>query len=73
LLTIGADRQQLNQGLVFGLGNFAWSSGQAFAALAGGAVAQATSDLVPYMLLALSFLATLGALRRQAAGREAPG
>jgi predicted MFS family arabinose efflux permease len=59
LLSAGADRLQLNQGLAFGLGNLAWASGQGIAAAAGGAIAQATSDVVPYALLAAICLVTL--------------
>jgi MFS family permease len=59
LLSEGADRLKLNQGLAFGLANLAWAGGQAFAAAASGAVAQATSDLVPYALLAAACLGTL--------------
>jgi hypothetical protein len=59
LLSGGADQMQLNQGLAFGLGNLAWASGQAIAAAAGGAIAQATTDFVPYALLAGACLATL--------------
>jgi predicted MFS family arabinose efflux permease len=62
LLSKGAHRRQLNQGLAFGLGNLAWASGQAIAAAGSGAVAQATSDLVPYFLLAGACLATLGVI-----------
>jgi MFS family permease len=63
LLSGGADRLGLSQGLAFGLGNLAWASGQAVAAAASGAIAQATSDLVPYLLLAAICLATLIAIR----------
>jgi hypothetical protein len=63
LLSGGADRLGLNQGLAFGLGNLAWASGQAVAAVASGAIADATSDLVPYVLLAAICLATLIAVR----------
>jgi MFS family permease len=63
LLSTGAQRLGLNQGLAFGLGNLAWASGQAFAAAASGVVAQATSDVVPYVLLAGAFVATLAVLR----------
>jgi MFS family permease len=62
LLSKGAQRRQLNQGLAFGLGNLAWASGQAIAAAGSGVVAQATSDLVPYFLLAGACLATLGVI-----------
>ena len=63
LLSEGAHRLQLNQGLAFGLANLAWASGQAVAAAASGALAQATSDAVPYALLAGTYLGTLVALR----------
>jgi MFS family permease len=63
LLSTGAHRLQLNQGLAFGLGNLAWASGQAIAAAGSGALAQATSDAVPYALLAGACLATLAAVR----------
>ncbi len=59
LLSAGAERLGLNQGLAFGLGNLAWAAGQAGAASAGGAIAQATADIVPYALLAAACLATL--------------
>jgi MFS family permease len=64
LLSLGAHRLELNQGLAFGLSNLAWASGQAVAAAGSGAVAQATSDVVPYALLAAACLATLVLLRR---------
>jgi MFS family permease len=63
LLSTGAERLGLNQGLAFGLGNLTWAAGQAAASAAGGAIAQATSDFVPYALLAAACLATLIALR----------
>jgi predicted MFS family arabinose efflux permease len=63
LLSVGAQRLELNQGLAFGLGNLAWALGQSVAAAGSGAIAQATSDIVPYALLAGTCLATLIALR----------
>lgn len=63
LLSAGANRLELNQGLAFGLGNLAWAAGQAVAAAGSGAIAQATSDLVPYCLLAFACLATLAVVR----------
>ncbi len=76
LLSAGAHRLGLNQGLAFGLGNLAWASGQAVAAAASGAVAQATSDVVPYTLLAGAFVATLVVLQarsRSGGGPAGPG
>lgn len=66
LLSLGADRLQVNQGLSFGLGNLAWASGQGLAAAVSGVVAQATSDFVPYAFLAGTCLATLAVLRPRA-------
>ena len=63
LVSEGAQHQRLDQGLAFGLGNLAWAAGQAIAASGSGALAQATSDLVPYSLLAVACLATLGLVR----------
>lgn len=63
LVSEGAQHRRLDQGLAFGLGNLAWAAGQAVAASASGALAQATSDLVPYSLLAAACLATLGLAR----------
>ncbi|HEY2507528.1 MAG TPA: MFS transporter [Streptosporangiaceae bacterium] len=63
LLSSGADRLRLNQGLAFGLGNLAWATGQSVAAAAGGAIAQATTDFVPYAILAAACLGTLAATR----------
>jgi MFS family permease len=63
LVSEGAQHRQLDQGLAFGLGNLAWAAGQAIAAAGSGALAQATSDLVPYSLLAAACLATLFLVR----------
>jgi MFS family permease len=68
MLSGAAHRLELNQGLAFGLANLAWASGQVVASSAGGAIAQATVDLVPYSLLALTCLVTLVALRGQRGG-----
>jgi MFS family permease len=66
LVSAGADGLQLNQGLAFGLANLAWASGQGIASAAGGALAEVTSDLVPYSLLAAACLGTLFVLRLRA-------
>jgi MFS family permease len=63
LLSAGAQRLELNQGLAFGLGNLSWAAGQAVASAGSGAIAQATSDIVPYTLLAGACLAALITLR----------
>ena len=69
LLSAGADRLGLHQGLAFGLANLAWATGQAVAASLSGALAQATSDFVPYALLAATLLGTLAAAQRSASTR----
>ena len=63
LLSGGIERLELDQGLGFGLGNLAWATGQAVASSGSGILAQATSDLVPYCLLATACLVTLGAIQ----------
>jgi len=63
MLSGGAHRLNLNQGLAFGLGNLAWACGQGIAAAAGGAIAQATTDFVPYALVAAACLLSLLAIR----------
>ena len=62
MLSDGADRRGIHQGLGFGLVNLSWATGQAVAAALSGAVAQATVDAVPYLLLAGAFVCTLAAL-----------
>jgi MFS family permease len=63
LVSTGAERLELNQGLAFGMSNLAWACGQSVAAAASGAIAEATSDFVPYALLAAACLASLIILR----------
>ncbi len=63
LVSEGAQDQRLDQGLAFGLGNLVWAAGQAIAAAGSGTLAQATSDLVPYLLLAAACLSTLVLIR----------
>lgn len=70
LISEGAQDQHLDQGLAFGLGNLVWAAGQAIAAAGSGTLAQATSDLVPYALLAAACLATLVLIRIRKEGRR---
>jgi MFS family permease len=74
LLSGGVERLELDQGLGFGLGNLAWATGQAVASSGSGILAQVTSDVVPYCLLAVACLATLGAIhfRQPGAGQSEP-
>ena len=64
LVASGAQGLGLNQGIAFALSNLTWAAGQSIAAAASGALAQATSDLVPYTLLTAACIGTLIALRR---------
>ncbi len=65
MLSAAAHRIELHQGLAFGLANLAWAAGQTFASAAGGAIAQATTDLVPYAMLAGTCLLTFASIRRR--------
>jgi len=71
MVSDGADRRRLHQGLAFGVSNLAWAGGQGVAAASSGAIAEVTSDLVPYLVVAVCFAATLLAVGR-AGPRLAP-
>ena len=76
MVSDGADRLKVHQGLAFGLANLAWASGQAVAAASSGAIAQTTTDAVPYLLLAAGLIATFLATRpegRRLVSRLGPG
>ena len=59
LVSDGAERAGIAQGLAFGVMNLCWAAGAAIGPAAGGALAQAAGDVVPYVLLAGICLATL--------------
>lgn len=59
LLTHRADARGLGYAYTFALINLAWAPGQTLGAAGGGALAHATGDAVPYLLLAASCLVTL--------------
>jgi MFS family permease len=63
LVASGAQGLGLNQGIAFALANLTWAAGQSVAASASGALAQATSDLVPYALLGGACVGALVVLR----------
>jgi MFS family permease len=63
MISDGADRRLLHQGLAFGLANLAWAAGQGVAAASSGALAQASDDALPFALLAAVFGGTALALR----------
>lgn len=64
MISDGAQRQGLHQGLGFAIWLFAWAAGQGIAAASGGALAQATSDSVCYIALAVIFAMTRLMIRR---------
>lgn len=68
LISKGADKRGLNHGLSYGLANFAWAGGQAVAAAVSGALAEATSDIVPYAVLACACLGTIALVQLSGRG-----
>lgn len=63
LVSDGALDLGLDLGLAFGMSNLAWAAGQAVASAGSGVLAQATSDLIPYFVLAAACLVTVGTLQ----------
>ena len=61
-LTDLSERRGLDYAYGFALVNIAWAPGQAFGAAFGGALARATSDAVPYLLLSAACLLSLAAV-----------
>jgi MFS family permease len=70
LLSDGAERAGVDQGLAFALTNLAWAGGMVLGGAGGGGLAEATADAVSYGVVALLSLLTL--LRLAALGRRAP-
>lgn len=66
LLSDGADRLGVAQGLAFGLMNAAWAAGNVAGPSLGGALADAAGDALPFALMSVVCLATLAALVRLA-------
>jgi predicted MFS family arabinose efflux permease len=64
LLSHAAEARGLDYAYAFALLNLAWAPGQATGAALGGAIAQRTSDAVPYLLLGALALVTLSSLWR---------
>src|SRR5436309_5101430 len=64
LIAEGAERSGLAQGMAFGLMNAAWAMGALVGPAAGGAVAAATGDVVPFLVSA-GFSATALAMVRR--------
>ena len=70
LLSDASDEAGLDQALAFSISNLAWAAGHLVGSVLGGALADATSDAVPYGLLGLACAATLAGVL--ALGRGAP-
>ena len=64
LIAQGAERSGLPQGMAFGLMNAAWASGALVGPAAGGAVAAASGDVLPFLVSAGFCAAALAAVRR---------
>ncbi len=64
LIAEGAERTGLPQGMAFGLMNAAWAMGALVGPAAGGAVAAATGDIVPFLVSAGFCAAALAVVRR---------
>jgi MFS family permease len=64
LIAEGAERVALPQGMAFGLMNAAWATGALIGPVAGGAVAAATGDVVPFLFSAAFCATALVAVRR---------
>jgi MFS family permease len=64
LIADGAERTGLAQGMAFGLMNAAWALGALVGPAAGGALAAATGDVVPFLVSAGLCAAALAAVRR---------
>ncbi|HKD95752.1 MAG TPA: MFS transporter [Gaiellaceae bacterium] len=64
LIAEGAERTGLPQGMAFGLMNAAWAMGALIGPVAGGAVAAATGDVVPFLVSAGFCATALVAVRR---------
>lgn len=64
LLADQAEHRGLEYAYMFALINLAWAPGQALGAAGSGALAEATSDAVPYLLLASACLVTFAVLWR---------
>ena len=62
-LTDLAEKRGLDYAYGFALVNLAWAPGQAVGASGGGALARATSDAVPYLILSALCLLSLALLR----------
>jgi MFS family permease len=66
IISDGAERHGIEQAIGFSLVNVAWAVGQTAGAAGSAGLADATSDEVPYLVLAATCAITLAMLRRRA-------
>jgi len=71
LISDGAERSGLAQGMAFGLMNAAWALGAMVGPAAGGAIASATGDWIPYLLAAAACAGALALSYRSEHERSA--
>ena len=69
LLTAGAELIDLDHAYAYAFFNLAWAGGFTVGAAGGGALAQVSTDAVPYLLLAAAYAVSL-ALALAGVGRE---
>ncbi len=72
LLSDASEAAGLDQALAFGLTNLAWAAGHMAGSAGGAALADATTDALPYALLGVACAVTLGALLRLPRRAAAP-
>jgi MFS family permease len=72
LIADGADAVGLAQGMAFGLMNAAWALGAVIGPGAGGAIANATGDWIPFLLAAGLCVAALLSVRMLLQDERAP-
>jgi MFS family permease len=65
LISDGAQRARLAQGMAFGVMNAAWATGAVVGPAAAGAIAAATGDWIPYVLAAAACVGALAATASQ--------
>ena len=63
LIAEGAERSDLPQGMAFGVMNAAWASGALIGPAVGGAVAEVSGDVVPYLVSAVLCAVALAGVR----------
>jgi MFS family permease len=64
MLSDASESAGLDLALAFSISNLGWASGHLVGSAGGGALADATSDALPYGLMALASVATLAAVMR---------